>query len=66
MKTRTILSLFIATLTIFAAVFLYMYIFKSFETIWFDFKAIFLLCVVTFGAGCGLYISAILIEKHKS
>jgi len=59
------MSALIFILTLVAAVVGYIYVFKHFTTIWFDFTPIFFLCVITFLLGAGVFTSAVMLEKKK-
>ena len=62
---KTIISVLILTITLIASVVGYIMVFSHFDVIWFNFTAIFYLCGITFFAGSGICVSAILIEKQE-
>jgi len=62
---RNILSLIILLAAIAFAIIFYIIIFSRYESVWFDVNAIFFLCMVTFIMACGIFVSAIILEKSN-
>ena len=63
MKHFNVLSSLIFIISIVALVIGFVAVFSQFDKVWFEFNAIFLLCVITFSSACGILLSALI---HKS
>jgi len=63
MKNFSVLASMIFILSIIGGFIGYVVIFSQFD-VWFNFTAIFLLCVVTFAVGIGIVISALITERE--
>ena len=62
MKRLISLIIFIASIVL--AIVFYAVIFSGFSYIWFNAVAIFCICIVTFLAGFGIFISGLIVEKE--
>ena len=62
---RNVFSIIIIIATIIGAAVAYYFIFTGYDKIWFNFMAIFLLCLTTFLLAVGIFIGAILVERRR-
>ena len=64
-KKNKVLSALIFMLSVVVGAVFYVIVFRRFDRVWFEFQPIFYLCVITFSAAFGIYISAIVIDTEE-
>ena len=62
-KKNNILSAIIFVLSVVVACIFYVVVMQRHESLW-EFSAVFYLCMITFIAGFGIFVSAIVLEKN--